>query len=248
VKPQGFEFTNTIMEFKINLVGWNSVFAVPRAIVDEYIKLASGDNLKVLLYCLRYGGQSLSDGEIARATNVGVESVNSSLEFWKQRGLFSEQTASADIPLSVKKVEAERDPEFAPKEISSIAKDDETVKYIFEKVQLQKGKITHTEQKTIVQIIEYHNMKPDVLLMLVEYCFGANKFSPKYIKTVALDWLNNGINTHESASLKIKELEELENARHGPQKTKTEKTGKKSSFDLDELEKQIMEEYKKNRK
>ena len=41
------------MSYKIDLGAWGSIFAVPTALVDSHIKLASGAQLKVLLYILR---------------------------------------------------------------------------------------------------------------------------------------------------------------------------------------------------
>jgi len=236
------------MEYKINLGRWNGVFAVPAAVADEYIKLAGADNLKVLLYCLRHAGADISDGEIARATGVKQESVRTSMEFWEQRGLFaeSEKAAGANVTVSggVRKIEAYRDPEYAPSEISEIIKEDKTIKYIFEQIENKKGKVTHTVGKTLTQIIEYYSMKPEVLLMLVEYCFSKNKFTPSYLKTVALDWLDNGINSVDSAERKIRELNEAEKEKlDDREQPKPVKKSRKASFDLDELDRQIMEEY-----
>ena len=47
------------MNYNINLGGWNSIFAVPSDVVDKYIKIASGSNIKVLLYFLRHCGELL---------------------------------------------------------------------------------------------------------------------------------------------------------------------------------------------
>jgi len=229
------------MEYKINLGRWGGVFAVPVSVADEYIKLAGADNLKVLLYCLRHAGADLSDGEIARATGVKQESVKTSVEFWEQRGLFAE----SEKAVAVTRIrEAYRDPLYAPSEISEIIKADNTIKYIIEQIVNKKGKVTYTEQNTVMQIVEYYGMRPEVLLMLVEYSFSKeDRFKAKYIKTVALDWLDNGINSVDSAEKKIRELNEAEKSKPEEHKGKSSKKDKKASFDLDELDKQIMEEY-----
>ncbi|MDR0197709.1 MAG: DnaD domain protein, partial [Oscillospiraceae bacterium] len=198
------------------------------------------DNLKVLLYCLRYGGQNLTDGEIARATGVAAESVGSSLEFWKQRGLFSDD---AGVPLSVKSVERLREPEFTPKEISDIVKENKEVDYLFGLIEKREGKLKHHTQKTLVRIIEHHKMKPEVLIMLAEYSFSVGKFTPSYIQKVAVDWLDCGINDIESAEKKIKELKDAVESAQKSKQSEIKKHSKKPSFDLDELKKQIMEEY-----
>ncbi len=58
------------MSFSINLGNWNSVFAVPSAVVDEHIKLAGSAQLKVLLWVLRHAGE-----EFSAEDNNGIQIV-----------------------------------------------------------------------------------------------------------------------------------------------------------------------------
>ena len=41
------------MAYRMKLGAWNSVFAVPSCVADEYIKIANGEHIKVLLYMLK---------------------------------------------------------------------------------------------------------------------------------------------------------------------------------------------------
>lgn len=77
------------MGYKINLGGWGSVFAVPSGVVDNYIKLASGDNIKVLLFLLRHSGAEYSAEDIAGLTGVSADKVKSSVEYWRQKEIIS---------------------------------------------------------------------------------------------------------------------------------------------------------------
>jgi DnaD/phage-associated family protein len=198
------------MEFKLDLGIFNSVFAVPNSIVDEYIKLATADNLKVLLYCLRHAGKSLSAGEISRAVSVAEENVASSFDFWKQRGLFDSVERAAlgePVPVSKSPPIIERDYEFSPSEISDIIKDSNDVKYLFKCAESLHGRpLKPTEQKALAVIIEEYRMKPEIALMLMEYCFSIGKSSPSYIKKAAAAWLEQGIDSIESAEAHIKHL------------------------------------------
>ena len=45
------------MGYALQLGAWSSVFAVPGALVDRYIKTADGDQLKVILWLLRNNGR-----------------------------------------------------------------------------------------------------------------------------------------------------------------------------------------------
>lgn len=76
------------MNYSLNIGVWNNVFAVPACVVDNYIKLAGGSSLKLLLYLLRHGGEEISDERIKRElgfTEFGE--LEDAAVFWVQRGL-----------------------------------------------------------------------------------------------------------------------------------------------------------------
>ena len=58
------------MNYKLNLGCWGSVFAVPSDVVDKYIKIAGGSNIKVLLFFLRHSGEQVTDEIIADALSM----------------------------------------------------------------------------------------------------------------------------------------------------------------------------------
>jgi hypothetical protein len=86
----------------LNLVfNWEmaeNVFAVPDCVVDNYLKLASGKAVKVLLYVLKY--KNLSEFDITTAANMlGItsEDVEDALSYWQQTGLFRERNSAVIV-------------------------------------------------------------------------------------------------------------------------------------------------------
>lgn len=77
------------MNFKINIGAWNSVFAVPSVLVDKHIKLASKEQLKVILFLLRHSGEAYTSSEIASALAISEESAEEAVEYWVQNELLS---------------------------------------------------------------------------------------------------------------------------------------------------------------
>ena len=61
------------MEFKANCGIWGTMFGVPYIVADNFLKLASGDHIKVLLYLLRCSGRAVTNEEIS--ANTGVNSL-----------------------------------------------------------------------------------------------------------------------------------------------------------------------------
>lgn len=76
------------MNVKLNLGAWGSVFAVPSRVID-YLRIADGNQLKVLLALLRNAEQSLSEGEIAALTGVEPCDVGDAVLFWENVGIFA---------------------------------------------------------------------------------------------------------------------------------------------------------------
>ena len=104
------------MNYFLNAGCWESVFAVPGAVVDNYIKLASGSAVKVLLYILRNNGRDVSRTEISSALNINEDDVNDAFNFWEEVGIISKnqnisgKTRTQDRPLETRKPESTHTP------------------------------------------------------------------------------------------------------------------------------------------
>jgi len=92
------------MSYKLDLGAWNGVFAVPNLLIDKYLKLARGNEIKVILYALRHGGEELSIKTIAKEAGLSEESVEEAFEYWLQQGLI-ERDGRALVPKEEKRTE-----------------------------------------------------------------------------------------------------------------------------------------------
>ncbi len=78
------------MNYTLNIGQWNSVFAVPSSVVDKYIKLASGNSLKLLLFLLRHGGETYSAERLRTELGfVEYGELEDAALFWVQRNIIS---------------------------------------------------------------------------------------------------------------------------------------------------------------
>lgn len=94
------------MAFSIHPGAWKSVFAVPSTLVDSHIKMASPNQLKVLLWALRHAEESFTHEAIAAALGITASDVQDAMQYWVQVGLVAEevpeqavQPAAAEHPL-----------------------------------------------------------------------------------------------------------------------------------------------------
>lgn len=223
------------MKYKINLGIWNGIFCVPNAVADDCLKLARGNDLKVLLYLLRNSGISFDENEIAEYLSITNEQVEESIGFWKQRGIIDLNESGEIIPSGnktpvfaerkennvvsantldpIRKIEIDRTPDFTPKEIATTVRGNEMADYLFKHCEMLYGRpLKHNEQRTLMIILEDACLPVEVALILVDYCFSVNKATPAYMRTVALDWVENGITTIDKAEEKAAELKNLDSA------------------------------------
>lgn len=223
------------MEYSLNAGEWNRVFAVPSSVVDKYIKLASGNALKLLLYLMRHGGECFT-AEILRS-ELGFEELGELEDaalFWVQRGIirtisgknciklnaannetaldnsFEESIPSAVTKRAVQKV---KPPVVSSGEIAESAKNSPEMKALFEAAENLFGRMLHpSDRETISNLTGYYGLPCDVALMLIGYCTNLKekhnkKISANYISTVAQNWANEEIMTVQLADEKIRSLE-----------------------------------------
>lgn len=213
------------MSYIINLGAWRSVFAVPSCVADNYIKIASGNQLKTLLYLLKNSGAVLTAAIISSETGVPEGEVSEALDFWEERGVIAKDKGtitpantapiSSAVPVTEDKPKpvsprvALAETQFPPTEIASAVNGDKAVKYLFETFERLAGRPTkHAERNTLMVIIEEIKLPCEVAVMLVNYCFEIDKATPAYMKTSALDWYESGIDTIGKAEERIRALKQ----------------------------------------
>lgn len=225
------------MNYSLNIGEWNSVFAVPSSVVDRYIKLASGNALKLLLFLLRHGGESFTANRLREELNFcEAGELEDAAAFWIQRGvirLFSENegqlaaapeiTEADEEPIaqpvvkgvsntavvSVSKKETKVNPvSVSSGEIASRILEDKNIKALFEEAEkLYAHPLRQRDNQTIIALVDHYGLTVGVSLMLLQYCKKVDKLTPSYISAVASDWAENEILTIEKADERIRSLE-----------------------------------------
>lgn len=217
------------MNYRLNLGAWGSVFAVPSSVVDNYIKTADGDHIKVLLYMLKNNGSLLMSEDIAPALGLDRDTVEEAFLFWKNTGILSGENENlnfmgqapsaaptAPSPSAAASAVPERnaavakltsDTQFPPREIANAVNSDRAFRYLCETFERHAGRPTkHSERNTLMVITEEVGIPVEVAVMMVEYCFSIDKATPAYMKTVAKDWYESGIDTIPKAEERIEQL------------------------------------------
>lgn len=225
------------MEYSLNAGEWNSVFAVPSSVVDKYIKLASGNALKLLLYLTRHGGETFTAERLKE--DLGFEEfgeLEDAALFWVQRGIIKANSgrdgtsllaaSTENSPKSARETAAEpvkktiqkaKPPAASSGEIAQSIKSSPEMKALFGAAENLFGKmLNQSDRETISNLTGYYGLPCDVALMLIGYCTNlkekhGKKISASYISKAAQDWANDEIMTVQLADEKIRSLEKQNN-------------------------------------
>lgn len=194
------------MDYILNNMAFTSSFLVPAAVSDQHLKLASGNQIKVLLYFLRNvsGGAEVSD--ISAFLKLPEEEVKDALQFWAQAGIL------VSIGAPVNEVKREEKPKVAKpvtvkptrEEISAIAFTDEKLSFLLGEAEMKLARtLRGNEMQTLAWLYLDHGMDVSIILMLVEYAVSEGKTTIAFIESIALSWLEAGVSTLTDAEEQI---------------------------------------------
>lgn len=211
------------------------MFGIPCIVADNLLKLATGEQLKVLLFILRHSGRTLSDEEISANTGVPVMQVQDCILFWQQVNVIIPESTVFSSPvmqMTAPPVPAPAVQNTAP-EISAAPKFKEPPKNTQRKKEyLSNSEISelmnsspdvdelikislsilvnmnNTMMNTIIWIYNYLGLKKEVILTLITYCASIGRKEPRYIEKIAADWAEKEIDTLEAANEEVQRLKE----------------------------------------
>lgn len=246
------------MNYSLNAGAWSSVFAVPSSVVDNYIKLAGGDSLRLLLFLLRHGGKSFDEGELMQSLGFTREGqLEDAAKFWVQRGIISEdggelipsagelqltlsemriaESVSEPKPSSLKKISANNAAAlYTPSDVAVRIRSDEAVQTLIREAERLYGRALKTSDSSLViSLVDYHGLPAEVALMLLNYCFRVGKGTPGYIQKVAENWAEDDIRTVEQANERLVLLEKrfsVEERLRSAMELKTKFSGRQQAF------------------
>ncbi len=213
------------MEYNILIKNWGRMFTVPCTVVDEYIKLASGNAIKVLLCLLCSNSNRFKSDDISSMIGINISEVDDAIEFWCQLEVIEYINKPANIkdmkkevivhkPDNISIIEAENPAKntlstktsvkYSPKEIEKIVQSSADLIFMMDSIQMVLRKpITYTEQCSLVNLHEYYGFSVGIILMLFDYCQSIGKTRIAYVEAIAKDWFERDIITHEAVEKEI---------------------------------------------
>ncbi len=219
------------MNYFVNTGKWSNLFAVPSCVVDEYIKLATGPSLKVLLYVLRNGNCEISKQDIAKAINIDNEAIDDAFNFWESVGVLynnANMPVNSETNSNIKEIQTVKEDEksndrkrpalqdssehfnLRPAEIAERIRKSDNIKTLFTIAESTLGRIlNNTDHRSLIWIHEYLGLNVDVILMLIQYCTSIGRSNMVSIEKIAFEWQENNVNTLRDAQNEIQRMQQL---------------------------------------
>ena len=209
---------------------WGTMFGIPCVVADNFLKLASGDQLKVLIYVLRHSGKLCTDDEIARNTGVPLQETREAVQFWQQVNVLPEndnktadhvtntnimqapdassENEQIDVSMSVseKDIPQRQRQNLSPSEIADMLKNSNEISELFKVAESALGSLNHMQQNSLIYIFDYLGLKTEIIITLLFYCKNIEKTNPAYIEQIARSWAENDINTLSAAEEEIQRM------------------------------------------
>ncbi len=210
------------MSVKINLGEWGSVFAVPTGVVDKYLKLASPNQLKVLLFLLRNSEIDYSKKEISDTLRIHEDDIDDCISFWIERGVLADNGSSLEPKLG-EPVAEKPEPKSEPKPAAvkhavprpmkpdlitaaQLVSEDSTLQALLSEVEAALSKpLSNGDTSTIVMLYDTCGLPAEVITLLVNYCVSIGKSNIRAIERIGVKWADEGIDSMEAADNKIKQ-------------------------------------------
>lgn len=217
------------MDIKTDSGIWGTMFGIPCVVADNFLKLASGNQLKVLVYILRHSGKLCTDDEISRNTGISLQETREAVLFWQQVNVLPENdgkfaniagntnimqavSVSAETAAAVDTAPAETNPpqrqrqNLTPSEIADMLKNSNEIAELFKVAESALGSLNHMQQNSLIYIYDYLGLKTEIIITLLFYCRNIEKTNPAYIEQIARSWSENDINTLSAAEEEIQRM------------------------------------------
>lgn len=212
------------MGYHIYLGQWNSIFAVPCAVADRHLKLASEAQLKVLLYLLRHAGEDCADDAVARALGISADEVKNAVDFWTERGLLTNVAGELTPPAGTVRTEtpaAPAQPKEEPKKptvisravrpdsayVSRLIGENKLLAGLMEEAQAVMGKpLSPGDAAVLVMLYDSFGLPCEVIAMLIHALAENGRANMRAVERIGIAWSDNGVFTAEAAGREIERM------------------------------------------
>lgn len=194
------------MDFYINPTVFCSAFTVPSSVVERHLKLAKGEHIKVLLYILKNAALEPEAAQISDACGISEYDAEEALLYWAEAGILLKKDIPEASKTPAKKAVIQ---EIKPTrtDVAKRGAQDVKIRYLLRETQLKLGRNLKTnEASTLVWLYDDQGFDVSLILLIVQYAVQHKRANLRFIESVAVDWINKGIDNISDADEALKQI------------------------------------------
>lgn len=196
------------MNYYINSAFFTSAFTVPAAVVDNHLKFAKAEHLKVILYILRNMLADVSEKEIASATDLSEFEVKEALLYWADAGILCPKET---IPTAPQKEETKKAVSRSQKpsrnDVAKRGNEDTKIRYLLREAEQKFARpLKSNEQQTLVWLYDDNGLDVSIILYIIQLAVQKESLNIKFIEQIALDWVDKGIDNLTDADNEVRNM------------------------------------------
>ena len=203
------------MEYFANIKEFQNTFSVPKSVAQNYLKIATPTQLKVLLYVLNNLADDPSSEDISSFLSIPVSDVKDALAFWATADIFISKSGNEKAPQTKEKAKIIKSQIVKPskEEIVRQSRENKELALLLHEAEGKFARVlTFGEIQTLSWLFIEQGLDISLILMLLEYASNENRLNIGFIERTAIEWLNNGVEDISSAERYITETYEKRTA------------------------------------
>ncbi len=203
------------MGYYLNPQELTAMFAVPASVADKHLRLASAEQLKVLLWCLKNADKQYDIAAACNGLKLDEYTVRDALDHWCERGVLCSTVEVQTSAEPEKKKKAVRSAAVKPSrdEVARRGLEDAEIAFILHETEQKLGHIlSQSEASTLVWLHDDMGLSGSLILMIVGFAVTEGRPNIGFIERTAVEWANDGVSDIETAEQRLVEMRRKKSA------------------------------------
>lgn len=171
---------------------------VPAEVADRFLKLATHDQLKVMLKVCSLGAPEFDTEDIAKELRISDEQAKEAVDFWASAGFFISRNAPVKEPKPeahpAKKAVRAATVKPDRNEVARRGTEEPQIAFLLGEAQKKLGRaLKQSESSTIVWLFDDEGINTPLMLMLFEHEAANGMFRIGAIERTAMEWIDAGV-------------------------------------------------------
>ena len=184
------------MKYAVNPFASDGFFSLP-SVVEKNIKIATHEQLKVIIWAAKNGLGEIDAKAAADALRISESAAMDALDFWAENGALLKKDAPIIAEEPKKEVKkAVRAATVMPsrQEIARRGSECPEIAFLLQEAQMKFGRaLKDSESGMIVWLYDDQGINLPLMLMLFEHAKSLNNFRIGFIERTAMDWIDAGV-------------------------------------------------------